>query len=652
MGSGAAPLGGCPAAVLGTTRRRWSNGAMVRGPVRPWLVLLAATVLACGSERSSETLRLVSFHQDGETGVFLNEALVFHFDREVDRSSITAESLVILAPGGRRVSGELEVLGRQIRFLPDLPRSADLTDGGLWPGGEHRVEVLGFPFPDGLRGRGGEPLERSHTFTFRAAGTPGAPDPAVPRESVFAPPLREDRLELKLETEVLSSALEPIQLRSEVALDPRSIQPGMYELLHASEGQEPPRTLRLDARLAENRRDGALLELRPLGPAEGTLAALERPYYLLIVSPRFEGPRTLGGLPLDQPWANSRRQWRVINIVPSLGTERVELETGSLLRSPEPVTGADGTAHWGDGQVTIRYPRAAGSGRDGHVELRELSSPDVHAVRLEVPEDARVQLPAEGPVVLRSQGLLEVHGELFRSAPPEPQPQMIFPPGTTLSGWLERALERERAWTVLIAGGDLVVQGGIEVQGPLLLVAGGRIRISGRCSSAMTWKFGAGGGPEVFLASVLDPNKNKEALDAQAAWRAGFRRLGVRLPEFAPFRMDEPVTNPLVEPLRYSVLSGAFRPASGVVAWRAGTWAGDPGAGSVRVLWRGQLPGPGGGEDEYGPVEDPLLLQGAEKQRFQIELEMPADGGVWDPPRVDYVEFRWDAPRASTRGSP
>ena len=68
-----------------------------------------------------------------------------------------------------------------------------------------------------------------------------------------------------------------------------------------------------------------------------------------------------------------------------------------------------------------------------------------------------------------------------------------------LSEWLADVAVADPAWTVVIAGGDLVVRGSIEVGTPLLLVAGGRIRVYGRVRAAedQLRLLGRGGGSDL-----------------------------------------------------------------------------------------------------------------------------------------------------------
>jgi hypothetical protein len=263
---------------------------------------------------------------------------------------------------------------------------------------------------------------------------------------------------------------------------------------------------------------------------------------------------------------------------------------------------------------------------------------DLHASRLSLATPARFELPMEGLVVLRSQGAMHLGGALVRpppaSRPPSMEPE--FRPGETRTGWLARMRAQDPAWTVLIAGGDLVVSagahdaGGLLFGGPVLLVAGGRLRIGDTIQGTELWKLSPGDG-----GSLAQPGLQ---------WVPGAN--DTDLPRDERFLVDAPLTNPLVEPLTFGVLSASFRPHSGVANWRPGSFKGDPGVGELRVRWLGQRFSRDGVE-EFGPVDDVLLLQGSDALRFQVELSMPAAAGPWQPPLLEYVEFRWDLPSPS-----
>ena len=611
----------------------------------PFGALLLAAVAACdGPAPQAKVLRLLDFHQANAEGVFLNETLVFHFSDDLDRSSVTRHSLRIVDSRGSRVPGTIEVAGSRVRFHPRFPTSPDLSDGGLLPGATYHVEVVGFPFPDGFRGRDEAPLATTHRFRFLTVARALTDD-----HRVFSALLSEEVPILRIAATHLGP-VDPIRIEVDQPLDPRTVVPEAFELL---DGAEP---LDLRVRMTENTRDRAVIELWVRGEGENNLRALEPgSWYVLRLAEDVEPPRTLGGLPVQPAWIGSRLPGARITVFGSrLSSKRVEFdlpppsaETRATSRrdqemhyssnwSVEPVRGADGMASWGEGRVTIRYPAAAGTGADGHIELSELTDParlrDVHAERMTLAPSSEIQLPFEGLVVLRSQGSIELAGAFVRPRAITLPPPMEFPPGETLSEWLERAKEMDHAWTVLIAGGDLIVPvgAGLHLEGPLLLVAGGRLRIGDSMRASELWKLAPGDGGRFVIPELLwVPTAND-----------------LTLPPEKRFVVDEPTTNPLVSPIRFGVMSASFRPRSGVAAWRPGHYEGEAGAGSLSVLWLGQR-SMHGGVEEFGPVEDVLLLQGSDAMRFQIELTMPArsaEGGDWDPPTVDYVEFNWDAP--------
>src|SRR5688572_17312071 len=120
-----------------------------------WLVtlLLAPLFLAagCGGGEGARALRLLEFRQQDFDSVALNEELLFYFSSELDRSSITSDSVRVLDPWGREVAGTRSVRGDALSFLPDLPCASDLSDGGLQPEATYRVVLGGFPRPDGIR---------------------------------------------------------------------------------------------------------------------------------------------------------------------------------------------------------------------------------------------------------------------------------------------------------------------------------------------------------------------------------------------------------------------------------------------------------------------------------------------------------------------
>ena len=308
---------------------------------------------------------------------------------------------------------------------------------------------------------------------------------------------------------------------------------------------------------------------------------------------------------------------------------------------------SDGTAHWdGTGRVEIRYPRAAGDGADRRQVLEgAFGEGDLQATRLTVPSGEELRLEGEGLVVLRSQGRVDLIGDLVRrtGVPPRPmwaRPGEEGPPvgGTVedLSRWLERARAANEPWTVIIAGGDLVVRGKIDVDTPLLLVAGGWIRGAGqpRTAPGQLWLLGSGGGFD--LRHHADPTA-MPVLDP-------------------PLTIDPPLVNRLRETVTFVAVSAPapklVEPRSWgapeVVAYEPAPRAGKKrGAALVQYLTVGE---PALTEELLGQAirhEEPMGAVGDRaggRVRLRVELVVHPFPGPWDPPFLDRVRLRWRNP--------
>lgn len=573
------------------------------------------------SPPESSGLRLLSFRQAGQQGVFLNETLVLHFDGVVDRASVTPESVRILRDDGTPARGRFETQGAKVLFLPEVPTSPDLSDGGLAPASRYAVRVAGFPHPDGVRGVRGQPLRDTRRFAFETVdpseegvqvledASPGSAEPILLASQSFGP-------------------VDPIVLTCAEPVDPSSLSAAPFGLWRFGAKKSLER-IPLRIELRENRSDGARIELRPLD-ADGNPRLLEEGRYQLWTDPGLmtsddgAGPlRDFRGHPILPAWL--RRPLAGYFVVRSADEDRrvrghVEDFLDPGRRSPASLAGAAGIAAWDGGRVTIRFPAAAGTGSDGFVSLA-LTEPrtDIHASELEVHVEERVQLTGDGLVVLRSQGRLEIAGTLDRDVGPDASGDVPdFRPGETVSSWLERMRREGKPWTVLVAGGDLVLTGELSIDGPVLLVAGGWIRdVRTRRPR-----------PEPFRVSATEPS-------------SGVRR--------APLELDPPRLNPLIEGRTWSVLSAPIRPPSpesGVPRWLPATVTASPGAGRVRVRYLGERDRPGGAVEEVGPVDSPVLLEGCQALRLWIDLSMDSgrDAPTWDPPVLDAVEVAWEAP--------
>jgi hypothetical protein len=286
---------------------------------------------------------------------------------------------------------------------------------------------------------------------------------------------------------------------------------------------------------------------------------------------------------------------------------------------PVAVPGTDGLAHWGDrGLLSVRYPKAAGDGSLGALDLRGPEERhDLQATTLSVAKGARVDLGAgSGLCVLRAQGRVHLAGRLERqiAQTDEPQPGPALPghpylDGESLSQWLERARAEDWPWTVVIAGGDLVIDGDLIVNTPLLLVAGGWIRVEGRVDQPLgqLWLLSEGGGLR------MDPTAT--------------------VPDLV---FEVPDGNPLKQTLHLAAVSAPLPARVISYRWLEPLVGGRQGAGRYEVSY---LPATGPVERARA-VTHPRLLEGEGPVRVLLELFVPP-GPLWDPPSLDFVTLRW-----------
>ena len=607
------------------------------------MLLLAGAASCSGAGREPVVLELLQARPEpGATGVFLNEELELYFSEEIDLASVHAQSARIATQAGDPARGHWQVAGRRLRFTPEPVLASDLSDGGYRPGRTYLVELSGFPRPDGLRGVSGAPLARSIRWEFRVVDVT-APE----RGFLFEDASLETGLPLVLRSlEVPPGG--PIVLEGREPLDPSTLFGEDFEL---SPIGSPGARIPVRARLAQNfdrraprPRGTTLVELIP----QRTLDSGAE--YVLRIPPSTSRLRDFGGHRVPYLGGFGGQRPVIVVRASSAPSTNVHFEPfmGTENRSPEAVPGLDGTAWWGDsGRVELRLPRAAGSAEQGTVELSgSVDASDLQALRMLLPAGAEAALSERpGLVILRAQGSLRIEGRLRRRVPSAGANSLRG--GETLSGWLDRVqapgspatewvdLESLSAWldraqalgvttTVLVAGGDLILSGEVDVAGPLLLAAGGRLRLQrdpGGIRASQVHLLGREGlGP-----SFLDPltGLDKKMVDA-----------GLEL--------DLVVDNPLVAPLTFGVRSGPI-PREG----QAARWLGPPhvggrhGTGAFRVRYVGSIRSRDGSESTQRVVDDPSLLTDCPSLRLQVELSV-GPGVPWDPPWVDFAEVSWD----------
>ena len=549
--------------------------------------------------------------------MYLNEAIVVHFSSDIERTSVTGASFVVRRVGDARPArGLLSVDGPRVRFDPAVPLSRSLEDAGLLPGTSYEVIIRGYPHLDGVRSTDGEPLSRTTRWSFETAAITSPPS------QLFDDLTPAFGAQLRLSS-ALVSADEALHLVCDEPLDPTTLLDSDFTLnLVTGDGSTEVTPVWL--RLLENehpsgaRAGRAVIEVRPRN-------SLSAGTYLLRPVPDLH-LRDFAGNHVWLPPIPSSAQGFVLEV----GEVGAELITQSLeldfldtsLRSPIGVPDCDGTATWsGDGTVRLRIPAACGSGLDGELSLTEnFDSTDVNSLRLEIPSGERVELTAGGTVVLRSQGSLRINGVLERRG----NSAAVFddPRGPTVSQWLERAQLAEREWTVLVAGGDIIVSGSLLMDGPVALVAGGRIRIVGEVEApaGRLWIVGEGGGLSV---------------DSLASHPS--------------LRIDEPLNNPLAGPLNFAVLSSPLPPWGGVDRWLGASGSGRDGVGDWKLKFVPQdidITGAQASWESFDPKGDPRLLPAKSGLRLLIEVSArpPESSAVepWVSPVVDRAELRWE----------
>lgn len=569
-----------------------------------------------------EPLRVLSIQPRAGQRSYLNEPLVITFSADLALSSVTHRSARVLHDGTPR-PGTWEVEGPHLTWWPRPLLAPSLDDGSLVPGSRHDLVLTGFPRPDALRSAAGGQLEATFRHAFEA----------LPREA--APALLDlsmdpGRCEPLRPAGILPGSLavlrpgDPVALECDEPLDPSSVRDSDFwvEADPSSPGPAEgaaagPRAVRV--RLVRNepfrsRRAGACARLEfwpevPLGDGVYLLRSQPRPLL-----------RDMGGNPAIQELDNAvLSRFRVVSSARGAGGTDLWLEfLGGAGLSPEPVPWADGTARAsGEGVLGVGFPAAAGSGADGVVQLRSTGPrpAEVAAVRLEVPRGAEVRYEGlSGALVLRSQGSLRLEGSLTRAGTPGDRDPVEAPAtASSLSGWVDGAVRDGRGWTILVAGGDLVIEGELRVDTPLILVAGGRVRVLGsvRARSEDLFLFGEGGG--LGLPGLPGPVPN--------------------------LVVDAPVVNPLRETLVLGAVSSAlpeevhssYQWGQLEVGLAAGSGEAEVGfLAASEPLERSRLRSHPGLVDAPGPV------------RMVVELRVPP-GERWDPPALDFVHLAWRA---------
>lgn len=607
---------------------------------------VAAALAACAepTEPRANWLRLTQVRPVERAEVFLNERVVLHFSEPLDPASVHPSSVRIVGADGRAADGVWSPSADRLEFTPAPVRGSDLADGGFAPGGRYSVQLLGFPAPDGLRGRSGAPLEASQRFEFRVVSI----DPNSPR-SLFEDSSPTRGLPLVLTSPLVGEG-DPVLLFGEEPIDPSSLEGTDFELVKRSSNGSTLRStpIELSARLVQNSDKRAVfpagatvVELRPRA------TPLEPGSYVLRLA-RGGRVNDLGGHAMMLVSPTSTR-WLEFRVEAGRRTARAGLATylesfaNSASRSAEVWEDADGMALWDQsGRVEVALSRVCGDGADGEVRLEGAHDlADLNATRLLVERDRSAQLTAPSNLlVLRAQASIRIDGHLRRTlsnpidADCDSQWLAALRSASLESSAALELLEREgvRA-TVIVAGADLVIDGRLECSTPLVLIAGGRIRVARKAVIEA---------PRLWF---LDPFTENVAHQVRG------HRIGAG--ERLSWGLERVRTNVLRTPLRLAVLSGSL-PPSGAARFEYGPRVTlHHGGGRARVRYLGDRPVGATSSSPPPLVDDPALLVGCSTLRLLIELEVfPGDSGgrqPWDAPWVDDVLIEYEPARGAVR---
>ncbi|MCP5022717.1 MAG: hypothetical protein GY930_13200 [bacterium] len=593
-----------------------------------WLSLMLLLTACSRGPEPGEELILQGFRPLEGQRILLNEPLELTFSRDVDPSSITPSNLWVEDHQGRRCAGQWRVKStRMLLFWPRTVLDSNLSSGGYRPGRPHLVRVVGFPAVGGLRAQDGEPLNRSYRLPFDVV------DPA-PTDRAFLDfsPYGCKPLVVGLHPSGLRAPVqedEPIRLWCLEPLDPRSLHSEDFSIWYHDPWNPNPEqstaTKFSDVRVSmvQNRHSELLLQNQGACELECTPETRLDPSRNGRFSLRVHRNARLKDYNGYSPWpaaspSGPRFEFYFrVEPVDAQGQRRLRLDFLDREHlSSQRIPWVDGELRLQPGRLTVPMPTCAGLGGDGELTLEgSVDFRDSHGVQIRVPQGKVAVLSSKpGPVVLRSQGAWNQLGRLERvtggSWESTPSQWVAEHPGASVDDLLKYAEQANCNWTVLIAGGDLILKGDIEVDTPVLLVAGGRVRSEARLNSPVgeLYKVGEGGG-----------SGNTQPM----------RTLNLVMPE--------PGINPLRIKQRYALVTSSLpRWVADRYEWEHLKVGAHDGSGRTEVLF---LP-------HKGPVEldrcmtHPRALPPNEPLRVLILMTVEP-GGSWDPPTVDFIHLSW-----------
>ncbi|MFN0207532.1 MAG: hypothetical protein ACKVS6_14595 [Planctomycetota bacterium] len=432
-------------------------------PVRLFLIFLSTLLFTTGcKEKAPETFRLDAFLTDDSKPIPLNRPLIFQFRGGlVDAASLHGGSIQIedvsgTVPGRPSADGRFEVSSdNRVVFIPKVGSKADFSDGGFRPGRKYRVVVLGFPQVSGVRSTDGQVLEKRHVFYFTTipSGRDLFEDQAASARAILT---TDSPMEYGLNG-IQQVTLDPgakLKLISTKPLRPDTVVPANITI---RTGPRDEHKLPIDVLLA-NEENGARIEIDLKIPLEaGTPALVE-----------FDTSVTdLGGNVCQGPAAN-RFFWAVEprGYFPGLMTQ--EFLHSNEQERPEVRDATIATATWrGDGKVCIHFPAIAADGRDGIVKWTDkFDAPQrVRAGRFIIEKTADVRVNSGS--IFTAQTGITIEGRIRLQ-----KNEITIRPEDVAAG------VPSDSDLVIVAGGDVVLDGEITGAGNVFVAAGGAVWIT------------------------------------------------------------------------------------------------------------------------------------------------------------------------------
>jgi hypothetical protein len=570
--------------------------------IRTALLLSLPAVLA-GCERADpgrkEAFRLVAFGEADARAVLLNEKLHFVFSAPVDPSSVTSRSIAIRSEDGASAQGRFEVSRERVGFHPDQALARTLDDGGYRPATAYRVEVAGFPRPDGVRARDGRILERGASASFRTVDPAKGIQPFLddnPFQGPFPGLPGASPLQVRIG--------DPISIVFTEPLRPDTVTEESFRLREFRGGTELE-DIAIEVRLPRPG-EGRVVEIVPRDPEPLPTK------YVLVIRDRIQdyGGNRVPALSAFVEFLPTSPEEAAEVFSEEFSTERnLDLEDA----------GEDGWAAWGNGTVSVQVPDLAGDGRLGPWSPggvvrwragetakiavgggeREAAIGDLPFAEVDVGPEAEVRIEGDGPVRIRSASTFRVRGTIRRGRTEGGVPTLRKGGSPSDAKDALALLEGSKGPDLVLASaGNLLVEGEVACEGILILITGGRVVVApgGKVSAGRL--FVASAGPPLARGSLHPEIEKLRPAPTGEGWRPPRTLAFSCASRFLPFPDARYLPPPLLE-----------------------------GGGGAEVLFYGarSLPERSGEPDPssvVGPFEDLERLEGLPFLRFRVRFEI------------------------------